>query len=56
MIWEFLLNRNNIKCDEVLKACLEYKLKEFHRKEKRKIYIFECCYRYNITLWYKRKL
>ena len=40
MIWEFLLNRNNIKCDEVLKACLEYKLKEFHKKKRKERFIF----------------
>ena len=40
MIWEFLLNRSNIKCDDVLKACLEYKLMEFHKKKRKERFIF----------------
>ena len=40
MIWEFLLNRSNIKCDEVLKACLEYRLKEFHKKKRKERFLF----------------
>jgi len=40
MIWEFLLNRSNIKCDDVLKACLEYKLKEFHKKKRKERFLF----------------
>ena len=32
MIWEYLFSRENIKNNEVLRRCLEYRLKEFYKK------------------------
>ena len=40
MIWEYLFSRENIKNDEVLQKVLEYKLKEFYKKNRSERFIF----------------
>ena len=40
MIWEYLFNRENIKNNEVLRCCLEYRLKEFYKKNRKERFIF----------------
>jgi len=40
MIWEYLFNRENIKNNEVLRCCLEYRLKEFYKKNRTERFIF----------------
>ena len=40
MIWEYLFSRENIKNNEVLRRCLEYRLKEFYKKNRTERFIF----------------
>ena len=40
MIWEYLFGRENIKENEVLRRCLEYRLKEFYKKNRGERFIF----------------
>jgi hypothetical protein len=40
MIWEYLFGRENIKENEVLRCCLEYRLKEFYKKNRTERFIF----------------
>ena len=40
MIWEYLFDRKNIKNNEVLRKVLEYKLKEFYKKNRSERFIF----------------
>ncbi len=40
MIWEYLFSRENIKNNEVLRRCLEYRLKEFYKKNRGERFIF----------------
>ena len=40
MIWEYLFSRENIKNNEVLGRCLEYRLKEFYKKNRTERFIF----------------
>jgi len=40
MIWEYLFSRENIKNNEVLKRCLEYRLNEFYKKNRGERFIF----------------
>ena len=40
MIWEYLFDRKNIKNNEVLRKVLEYKLKEFYKKNRGERFIF----------------
>jgi len=40
MIWEYLFGRENIKENEVLMRCLEYRLKEFYKKNRGERFIF----------------
>ena len=40
MIWEYLFERKNIKENSILRKCLEYRLKEFHKKNRSERFIF----------------
>ena len=40
MIWEFLFSRKKIIANPILKKCLEYRLQEFHNKNRRERFIF----------------
>jgi len=40
MIWEYLFDRKNIKNNDVLRKVLEYKLKEFYKKNRSERFIF----------------
>ena len=40
MIWEYLFTRKNIKENTILRKCLEYRLKEFHKKTRSERFIF----------------
>ena len=40
MIWEYLFKRKNIKENSILRKCLEYRLKEFHKKNRSERFIF----------------
>lgn len=40
MIWKYLFDLENIKNDKVLQKCLEYKLKEFYKKNRNERFIF----------------
>ena len=40
MIWEYLFERKNIKENSILRKCLEYRLEEFHKKNRSERFIF----------------
>ena len=40
MIWEYLFSRENIKNNDMLRNCLEYRLKEFYKKNRKERFIF----------------
>lgn len=40
MIWEYLFDRKNIKNNEVLRKCLEYRFEEFKKKNRSERFIF----------------
>ena len=40
MIWEYLFERKNVKENSILRKCLEYRLKEFHKKNRSERFIF----------------
>ena len=40
MIWEYLFSRRNIKENDLLRRCLEYRLKEFYKKNRGERFIF----------------
>ena len=40
MIWEYLFDRKNIKNNEVLRKCLEYRFEEFKKKNRNERFIF----------------
>ena len=40
MIWKYLFDLQNIKDNEVLQKCLEYKLREFYKKNRSERFIF----------------
>ena len=40
MIWEYLFTRKNIKENTILRKCLEYRLNEFHKKNRSERFIF----------------
>ena len=40
MIWEYLFQRKNIKENTILRKCLEYRLNEFHKKNRSERFIF----------------
>ena len=40
MIWEYLFERKNVKENSILRKCLEYRLNEFHKKNRSERFIF----------------
>ena len=40
MIWEYLFTRKNIRENTILRKCLEYRLNEFHKKNRSERFIF----------------